>query len=147
MKNTLKRPSVNRIVQPDSKNIQQQLPIQPQQPFYQLQPPQIALLHKINEQAGTPLQYIHDSMWCLVVKKRNITLETLNHPDLLKNDIYHILSFHTTNKGASIAFVNFRPVNTPEWRVIEKYIIKIPYNNVNFNIESCPTFANEIINY
>jgi hypothetical protein len=135
----------SRVIQPVSKILQQDI-VQKQihnpnpKPVYTLQPEQIEMLHQLKAQPGNPLQYIHESMWCLVVKKRNIALEKQNYENLEKNDIYEIVSFNTTNKGASIAFVNYKPVNTSEWRVIAKYVKKIPYNNLNFNIDTCPTF-------
>ena len=138
---------VNTFIQPVSKILQQDI-VQKQihnpnanpKPVYSLQPQQLEMLHQLKAQQGNPLQYIHESMWCLVVKKRNIALEKQNYENLEKNDIYEIVSFNTTNKGASIAFVNYKPVNTPEWRVIAKYVKKIAYNNVNFDIDTSPTF-------
>lgn len=134
---------INKIV--NQNVVQQHKPIhtvQPQQnkSVHTLQPQQIELLHQLKAQQASPLQYIHESMWCLVVKKRNIALEKQNYENIEKNDIYEIVSFNTTNKGASIAFVNYKPINTAEWRIIAKYVKKIPYNNVNFNIDTCPTF-------
>jgi hypothetical protein len=137
----------SRVIQPVSKILQQDI-VQKQihnpnanaKPVYSLQPQQVEMLHQLKAQQGNPLQYIHESMWCLVVKKRNIALEKQNYENLEKNDIYEIVSFNTTNKGASIAFVNYKPVNTPEWRVIAKYVKKIAYNNVNFDIDTSPTF-------
>ena len=135
----------SRVIQPVSKILQQDI-VQKQihnpnpKPVYTLQPQQIEMLHQLKAQPGNPLQYIHESMWCLVVKKRNIALEKQNYENLEKNDIYEIVSFNTTNKGASIAFVNYKPVHSAEWREIAKYVKKIAYNNVNFNIDTCPTF-------
>jgi hypothetical protein len=140
MKNTLKSTVTNKFTQqPVSQPVPQ--PQQHRQPQHTLQPQHIQMLESLIAQPASPLQYIADSMWCVVVKKRNVALELLNYPDFQKNDVYQILSFHTTHKGANIAYINLKIVNSDEWRIISKYIIKIPYNSVNFNIEFCPILA------
>jgi hypothetical protein len=141
MKNTFKSPVVNKFTQQAPTQTVAQPVQQARQPQHTLQPEHVEMLERLISEPASPLQYIADSMWCVVVKKRNVALELLNYPDFQKNDVYQILSFHTSHKGANIAYLNLQIVKSEEWRILCKYIIKIPYNSVNFNIEFCPILA------
>jgi len=78
----------------------------------------------------TSIQYIT----ALVVKKRNIALELQG----VENNIYEIIAFFNNDKAGSVIYSNYKPINTSEWRVLGKYVKKIPYNT-DFNLENCET--------
>jgi hypothetical protein len=74
----------------------------------------------------------------LVIRKRNIYLESQNYTDLQNNDVYEIISLNNNPKNALIEFLNYKPKTSDTWRPITKYIKKIQYN-VSYAIENCDT--------
>ena len=80
-------------------------------------------------------------MSALVVKKRNIYLESQNYSEVDANDIYEIVSLYNNPKNGLIAYVNYNPVSSDTWRPVAKYLKKIQYN-VTYKIEECETLEN-----
>ena len=80
-------------------------------------------------------------MSALVVRKRNIYLESQNYPDLEANDIYEIVSLYNNPKNGLIEYLNYKPVSSGTWRPVTKYLKKIQYN-VTYKIEECETLEN-----
>lgn len=74
----------------------------------------------------------------LVVKKRNIYLESQNYTDIQNNDVYEIISLNNNPKNALIEYLNYKPKTSHTWRPITKYLKKIQYN-VSYDIENCET--------
>lgn len=77
-------------------------------------------------------------MSALVVRKRNVYLESQNYPDIEANDIYEIVSLYNNPKNGLIEYVNYKPDTSCIWRPVTKYLKKIQYN-VNYKIEECET--------
>ena len=80
-------------------------------------------------------------MSALVVRKRNIYLESQNYPDVEANDIYEIVSLYNNPKNGLIEYLNYKPVSSGTWRPVTKYLKKIQYN-VTYKIEECETLEN-----
>jgi hypothetical protein len=80
-------------------------------------------------------------MSALVVKKRNIYLESQNYGDLEANDIYEIVGLYNNPKNGLIEYLNYMPVSSSTWRPVTKYLKKIQYN-VRYRIEECETLEN-----
>jgi hypothetical protein len=77
-------------------------------------------------------------MSALVVRKRNVYLESQNYPDVDANDVYEIVSLYNNPKNGLIAYVNYKPETGSTWRPVSKYLKKIQYN-VTYKIEECET--------
>jgi hypothetical protein len=70
----------------------------------------------------------------LVVRKKNLILEAngVNHY------IYEIVAFFNTDKAASVIYTNYKGFTDREYRVVNKYVKKIPFNS-DFSLERCET--------
>lgn len=77
-------------------------------------------------------------MSALVIKKRNVYLESQNYSEIEKQDVYEIVSLHNNPKNGLVEYLNYKPVTTENWRPITKYLKKIQYN-VCYKIENCET--------
>lgn len=77
-------------------------------------------------------------MSALVVRKRNVYLESQNYPEVESNDIYEIISLYNNPKNGLIGYVNYKPDTNSIWRPVTKYLKKIQYN-VSYKIEECET--------
>ena len=77
-------------------------------------------------------------MSALVIRKRNVYLESQNYSDVENNDVYEIVSLHNNPKNGLIAYVNYKPETGSTWRPVSKYLKKIQYN-VTYKIEECDT--------
>ena len=80
-------------------------------------------------------------MSALVVKKRNIYLESQNYSEVDSNDIYEVVALYNNPKNGLIAYLNYKPVSSGTWRPVTKYLKKIQYN-VTYKIEECETVEN-----
>ena len=80
-------------------------------------------------------------MSALVVRKRNVYLESQNYPDVEANDIYEIVSLYNNPKNGLIEYLNYKPHTSSSWRPVTKYLKKIQYN-VSYKIEECETLEN-----
>ena len=81
------------------------------------------------------IQYIN----ALVVKKRNIALELQG----VDTTIYEVIAFFNNDKSASVIYANYKPINSVDWRILGKYLKKIPYNT-DFNLDMCDSVYEEI---
>ena len=81
------------------------------------------------------IQYIN----ALVVKKRNVFLEQQGY----QNDIYEIVAFFNNDKSGSVIYANYKPVHSFDWRILGKYLKKIPYNT-DFDLDTCETLYSDI---
>ena len=70
----------------------------------------------------------------LVVRKKSLRLEVqgVNHY------IYEIVAFFNTDKAASVIYTNYRGGYDSEYRVVNKYVKKIPFNT-DFSLKMCET--------
>ena len=74
----------------------------------------------------------------LVVRKKSLRLEVqgVNHY------IYEIVAFFNTDKAASVIYTNYRGGYDEEYRVVNKYVKKIPFNT-DYSLKMCETVYEE----
>lgn len=80
------------------------------------------------------IQYISG----LVVRKKSLILEArgVNHYT------YQIVAFFNTDKAATVIYTNYKGGYDSEYRVVNKYVKKIPFNT-EFSLEKCETVYEE----
>jgi hypothetical protein len=109
------------------------------------QPVKISHIKATNPIMGSlPLRQpmiVHDNLFpkiqyisALVVRKKNLILEAngINHY------IYEIVAFFNTDKAATVIYTNYKGFTDREYRVVNKYVKKIPFNS-DFSLERCET--------
>ena len=74
----------------------------------------------------------------LVVRKKSLRLEAqgINHY------IYEILAFFNSDKAATVIYTNYKGGYDEEYRVVNKYVKKIPFNT-DFSLKMCETVYEE----
>jgi hypothetical protein len=72
----------------------------------------------------------------LVIKKRNVYLESQNYSGIESQDVYEIVSLNNNPKNGLVEYLNYKPIANENWKPITKYLKKIQYN-VSYKIENC----------
>jgi hypothetical protein len=80
------------------------------------------------------IQYISG----LVVRKKNLILEVNG----INQYTYSIVAFFNTDKAATVIYTNYKGFRDSEYRVVNKYVKKIPFNT-DFSLENCETVYEE----
>jgi hypothetical protein len=82
------------------------------------------------------IQYIS----ALVVRKKNLILEANG----INQYFFTILAFFNTDKAATVIYTNYKGGADSEYRVVNKYVKKIPFNT-EYKLETCETVYEERI--